>query len=302
VDGHKQFITAGGGGAFLHGTHNLPDKLDRTEGNEGVCYEKKESYPDAKCSAALVWKNLLFPFRNAGFSFFLGGIYLLYAWLLQSASVVFNDDYYPGTFMSQVFTMPLNLGGIAAVGKSYLEVLFLSPVNVIFMLIIVMGMGAFIEAPPGRTVARHVVGTIHGLSHLVLNIFLIWGVSVFNLGVLALDVSSLMHTALFIVEMLLCGALSGGLLMGVYLLVTNRLLAFNRTAALSSVRVADYKSFLRMHISEDGLAIYPIGVDKVPKRWRFVPEGDRAAPWFEPVDRPIVSKLLEQPVRLDTSK
>jgi len=300
--GARQFITAGGGGAFLHGTHNLPETLHRSERDETVLYEKQQSFPEAKRSAALLWQNLLFPLRNASFSLFLGGIYLLYAWLLQSASIVFNDDYYPGTFMEQACAKPFSPAGAASVILDFLQVLSHSPVNVFFMLLIVLGMGAFVEAPPGRTMARYVVGTLHGLTHLLLNIALIWGFAVINLELLGMPVDSLSQTTLFIVEMLLGGALGGGLLMGGYLLLSNRLLAFNRTAALSSLRVADYKSFLRLHVAADGLTIYPIGVEKVPKRWRFVAEGERGAPWFEPLDKKLAPKLLEQPIRLRVSQ
>jgi len=302
VDGERQFITAGGGGAFLHGTHNLPERLHRNEQDKSVRYEKKRTFPSAKCSAALLWKNLLFPFRNAAFSLFLGGVYLLYAWLLQSGSIVFNDDYYRGTFMEQACALPLSWSGAGAVMMSYLQVLSHSPENVLFMLVIVFGMGTFVEAPPGRTVIRYALGIVHGLFHLLLNIALIWGFSVINLQLLQMEVSSLSQTTLFIFEMLLGGALGGGLLMGVYLLLSNRLLALNRTAALSSLRVADYKSFLRLHISEEGLTIYPIGVEKVPRHWDFVAKGPRHAPWFEPRGRAIIPMLLEQPIHIRTPK
>jgi len=297
VDGERQFITSGGGGAFLHGTHNLPENLHREEQGNSVRYEKQRTFPSAKCSAALLWKNLLFPFRNAAFSLFLGGVYLLYAWLLQSASIV-SGRYEHATFMEQACAMPLTWGGASSVLLRYLQVLSHSPENVLFMLIIVFGMGAFVEAPPARTVTRYLVGTVHGLIHLLLNIALIWGFSVINLHWLQMQVSSLSQMTLFIFEMLLGGALVGGLLMGLYLLLTNRLLAFNRTAALSSLRVADYKSFLRLHISEEGLTIYPIGVEKVPKHWKFVAKAERQAPWFEPKGRAITPVLLEQPIHI----
>lgn len=298
VDGKRQLITSGGGGAFMHGTHNLPEKLQRDNQDESDHYEKKQSFPDAKCSAAMMWKNLLFPFLNPRFSLFIGGIYLLYSWLLQSSSIVLNDN----TLLEQLSAMPLTWGGASGVLISFLQVLSHSPENVFFMLIVVLGIWGLVETLPGQTVCRYVVGTLHGLAHLLLNIALIWGFAVVNLGVLGMEAASLSQTTLFIIEILLSGALGGGLLMGSYLLLSNRLLAINRTAALSSLRVADYKSFLRLHLDKEGLTIYPIGVEKVPKCWRFATEGEQHAPWFEPQDREITPQLLEQPIRLTTTK
>jgi hypothetical protein len=292
--GERQFITAGGGGAFLHGTHNLPEALHRSEPQQTVRCERKKCFPEEKKSAALVWGNLLFPLRNVGFSLFLGGIYLLYAWLLQSASVVLAGG--QDSFMAQLSRLPFSLSGAAEAGMTFLSLLSYSPVNVVFFLIIVLGMGAFVEAPACRKAARYMVGAIHGMAHLLLNLALIWGFAILNLEVLPMQEQSLALTSLFILEMLAGGALGGGLLMGIYLLLTNRLLGFNRTAALSSLRVADYKSFLRLHIDGQGLTIYPIGLDKVPTRWRFVPQGPKTAPWFEPDGQPLTSRLLEEPI------
>lgn len=294
--GERQFITAGGGGAFLHGTHNLPEALQRSEPQREVRYLRKKCFPEERTSAALVWGNLLFPLRNLGFSLLLGGIYLLYAWLLQSASVALAGGH--GSFMAQLSRLPFSLSGAAEAGMRFLALLAYSPVNVVFFLLIVLGMGAFVEAPACRKGTRYLVGAIHGLAHLLLNIALIWGFAILNLEVLPMQEQGLTLTSLFILEMLAGGALVGGLLMGLYLLLTNRLLGLNRTAALSSLRVADYKSFLRLHIDEGGLTIYPIGVDKVPKRWRFVPQGPKTAPWFEPDGQPLTPRLLEAPISI----
>ena len=294
--GERQLITSGGGGAFLHGTHNLPETLHHTEQQQAVTYERKKTFPSAEKSAALVWGNLLFPFRNAGFAFFLGGIYLLYAWLLQSASIGLRGG--QGSFLEHLGGQRFGLDGLVEVGLSFLQVLSYSPANVVFFLFIVLGMAFFVEAPACRKVARYTVGLVHGLSHLLLNIALLWGFAVLNLEVLAMPAQTLAQNTLFIVEMLAGGALGGGMLMGLYLLLTNRLLKFNRTAALSSLRVADYKSFLRLHLDAGGLTIYPIGVDKVPTRWRFVPQGKKEDPWFEPDGEVLAPRLLEAPVRI----
>ena len=54
--------------------------------------------------------------------------------------------------------------------------------------------------------------------------------------------------------------------MGCYLIIM--LLGFDkhRTEAFSSLAIADFKCFLRLHIDKAGtLRVYPIGIDKTPK-------------------------------------
>lgn len=45
--------------------------------------------------------------------------------------------------------------------------------------------------------------------------------------------------------------------------------------AFSSLRIANYKSFTRFHITHDGdLEVYTLVVDKVPKDWKLDPNWD----------------------------
>jgi hypothetical protein len=46
--------------------------------------------------------------------------------------------------------------------------------------------------------------------------------------------------------------------------------------AFSSLRIADYKHWLRLRIDSRGmLTIYAIAIDRVPRRWRPVSRGDQ---------------------------
>lgn len=72
----RQKITAGGGGAFLHPTHNAGvDKL--TAG--GRTYTRECAYPDENLSTRLCFGNLLFPLRNPKFIGLAGMVYLFTA-------------------------------------------------------------------------------------------------------------------------------------------------------------------------------------------------------------------------------
>ena len=68
--------------------------------------------------------------------------------------------------------------------------------------------------------------------------------------------------------------------------------------AFSSLRVADWKSFLRLHIDpRGGLTLYPIGLRRVPRRWRATGEG--ATLRVEPDDpRATAPELIETPITI----
>jgi hypothetical protein len=101
---------------------------------------------------------------------------------------------------------------------------------------------------------------------------------------------------LYASEMIIFGGFAAGTLFGIYLLVTNRLFSFHEDSAFSSLRIPDYKNFLRLHLNREGLTVYPIGVRKVPRRWRK--SNKQAGPRFEPVDRLIAPQLIEDPIQI----
>ena len=59
------------------------------------------------------------------------------------------------------------------------------------------------------------------------------------------------------------------LIFGVYLLISLNVFRRHTNEAFSSLQIEDWKSFLRLHIDENGtLTIYPLGIRRVPRRWR----------------------------------
>jgi hypothetical protein len=94
-----------------------------------------------------------------------------------------------------------------------------------------------------------------------------------------------------IVGLAIGGALVAPVILGLYLLVSLNLLRRHGNEAFSALRIQDWKSFLRLHIDERGaLRIYPIGIRRVPRRWRraedpggldtseLLPDDSRATP------------------------
>ncbi len=83
-----------------------------------------------------------------------------------------------------------------------------------------------------------------------------------------------------------------------YLWATN-CLGFHGNEAFAPLHHADLKHFLRLHIGADGaLTVYPVGVDRVGRRWRLAPDDAPDAPWFVPTDGEPRAHLIENPVRV----
>jgi hypothetical protein len=71
---------------------------------------------------------------------------------------------------------------------------------------------------------------------------------------------------------------------------------FNELFAGQSI--VDSKSFLRLHINKNGdLTIYPIGVDRVCRKWTVRPDDPADQPWLQP-NKPIAVKLADDPFTL----
>jgi hypothetical protein len=86
--------------------------------------------------------------------------------------------------------------------------------------------------------------------------------------------------------------------MGLYLFISLNILGRHSNEAFSSLHIQDYKNFLRLHLASDGtLTIYPIGIDRVPRRWYAAnpPEGSRHLPKED-----LTPHLIEGPVVIRT--
>ncbi|KAI3726692.1 hypothetical protein L1987_66492 [Smallanthus sonchifolius] len=65
------------------------------------------------------------------------------------------------------------------------------------------------------------------------------------------------------------------LVFGSYLYICKNWLHLHFDEAFSSLRIANYKSFTRFHIKEDGnLEVFTLAVDKVPKEWKLDSDWD----------------------------
>lgn len=258
ADGAQKIIS-GGGGAFLH----PPDRPRQTQLRDG--FEDVRSYPDASTSTRLAWRNLLFPFINPRAGWITATAYAMSAWLASARLNLSDIDTFGGAFRS-AFAVALR-----------------EPTLGLWVLAFIAGLVFFTDTH--SMAYRVVAGTLHALAHLLAALALAWLASVFTVEVLGLQFASTLQLVLAGSLTFLAGGIVGGLIIGLYLLVSVRVFGRHANEAFSSLRIEDYKQFLRLRIGADGLlTIWCFAIDRVPRRWRegsagrWEPDDARATP------------------------
>src|SRR5690606_26228826 len=98
------------------------------------------------------------------------------------------------------------------------------------------------------------------------------------------------------IELLVLSSFCGGCLMGIYLLVSDIIFKIHIDESSSALKNEDYKSFLRINISNNTLTIYPIGIKEVTKNWQQEEKDDKLSfigeiPKHHLIEKPIIIKL-----------
>jgi hypothetical protein len=266
-------VTAGGGGAFLSPTHNLPTRVsvpvkggDTSESLDVQCL-----YPNAKTSRRLSLKALSIGFLNSTFPLVTG----LVGWFIFAANTVGLRTRNPG---------PLE-----AVSRKWSVVDlftgdFRSPQTAVTFALLFAAMFAFaIPRETGhskrRVLARALMAVVHTVLHLAAAALVSWVVlraaTVFGHGTTyQLGAAALMAGA---------SAVVGSLMVGVYLAGFGW---FGRhdNESFSAFRHEGYKNFLRMRVSAEGVEVHALGIERVVRNWRLDPESgaNPGASWFGP--------------------
>jgi hypothetical protein len=279
-DGVTQFITSGGGGAFLHPTHQLEQTIDLNREQDGFSWldglvktvslgvdpqpapgaqPKEACYPTRAESVAILKGNFEFVTYNPGFAMLLGFFY----WVLGLLSArLWWDGLY-------VIPIVLFIGFWIYTKRQEggsLKVLALSAINAIVHAFAVMGL-AF--------VFRHL-----------------------NAGYLDPATWPRLSFLLFALEMIVFGGLVAGALFGIYLYASSRWWNQNHNDAYSAMRLDSHRNFLRIRVQNDTLTIYPIGLDRVPRRheWRMnTARIGSPPPAYVPIS-PLAPRLIEGPI------
>ncbi len=310
----EHLVTCGGGGAYLYPTHHMPERLAVPEHGAAAdaaapsrcTHELAAVYPPEADSRRLghrSWWRL--PWRNLRFAALLGGVYLVYAWVLQSVSKSANLFAPGGASPGSLVERLADLEGLDPLGSldAFADVLRHSPSAVVFGLLLVVGLWSF-RRSAGRTRWRGATGAVHGLAHLALCFGLIRLLAWFDLEVLDWGVDDWHQALLFATGMLVAGGVLGGWLFGAYLALASRLSGAHTNEVFSAQSLTGFKSFLRMRIGRDGaLSIYPVGIPEVPRGddWKYRGGDPAFAPgdaWFEPPDGKIDVEPIGKPIEI----
>jgi hypothetical protein len=275
-----QKIVAGGGGAFLQPTHEEDVSLLQEEAATPTArartFEVKATYPDMVRSARLAYRNLLFPVLNPAFGIVPASIYLMSAWLVGAAAGG---------------ATPTSTGDAVRVTLAAFQG---HPGLTLWMLAILTGFLAFTDTH--SRIYRVLGGTAHCAAHLTMIFFLGWGAR--DIATRSLGLDGLLRTGVAGAATFVGGWVMGSLLVGVYLLISVNVFGRHSEEAFSGLRVQDFKNFLRLHIGRDGaLTIWPIKIERVPRRWRKRRDEDRTPSRVLPMDT-LRPELIEPPIRV----
>jgi hypothetical protein len=272
----RQLVTCGGGGAYLSATHLLPDRIT-VPPTESIVrkagprqdYRLAGRFPDPATSRRLSWGVLgRLPWRNPAFAGLVGGVHML---LMLAIAGAWDANRMAET-EQRLVTIPLALMALLVLAGT-------------------LGLASTPTGGPNRL--RHTVaGLAHGAAHL--------GVAVAGARLWLLlpfaDWAWPLPLVAAVVLYLPAAGLVGSLLVAAYLLVAS-LAKVNVNELFAAQGIEDRKSFLRLHIARDGsLTVYPVGVDRVCRRWRADPDAERPdAAWIVPAGADLRPCLAEPP-------
>jgi hypothetical protein len=273
-----QKITAGGGGAFLHATHDedvarIVEEPTRP-GAPARAFDLKTAYPDLRRSWRLSFGNLLFGLRNPKFGIVPALLYLLTAWIVGS-TIGYQQ---PSGALDAV-----RLTGLAFAQQPGLA-----------LWIIGVGAGFLVFTDTHSKAYRVIAGLAHAAAHWTCLFYVGWGAVIVS-GWLLPGQS---FTRFIVSGTLVFGAgwVVGSAVMGLYLLISLNVFGRHGEQAFAALRIEDFKNFLRLHIARDGtLTVYPVKIERVPRRWRARGPGEPTPSRVVP-DEPLQAELIEPPI------
>ena len=285
-------ITAGGGGAFMHPTHNLPPKLDIIpdilKPTVDRSLELKKSFPDKPTSKRMAWRNFLFPLHNRSLCLLLASVMLIIGLLTQRSSITWSTS---GIVNYSIFNTIANQSYYNAFIGFFCKFI-VSPASIILSLLFLFGLYTFRDNKNGNLWLNKGFGGLHALLHLFVGMATTVGlVQYFFIDYRLSPIIFYIYLGLL---QLMLGWILHGEIFGAYLFIANRLLKCHDNEAFSHFAMADYKNMVKFHIREDGaLDIYPIGVKKVCTDWNcnanpnniygqpmITPAGDKKIKYF----------------------
>ena len=274
-DGTRQHITSGGGGAFLHPTHSLPDRMELPGAEGAITYRRAGTYPSPAVSKRLRKRIWLLAAYNLPLAAVFGAVQVLLGFML---GLHLGDRH-----------VSLGLGDLVGA-------VWESPTSFLLILLMIGSLAGMVRfAHEASGVGRLMLGMAHSMLQLasVAGVMMAasWLSSAFGLA----GVWSLI-TFLGLVGLL--GGFGGIVGLSGYLWATN-CLGLHGNEGYAPLHHQDLKHFLRLHIGADGvLTVYPIGVDRVGRKWTLCPDAPAHAPWFAPAGSEPEPHLIEKPITI----
>ncbi|MDQ6727727.1 MAG: metallophosphoesterase, partial [Actinomycetota bacterium] len=223
-EGARQHITSGGGGAFLHPTHNLPARMDLPGGPGSPAYRRAATYPSAAVSKGLrkrIW--LLTPY-NLPLATLFGTVQVLLAFMLSL----------------HLGSRHLNLG-LGDLRRALWD----SPTAFLLILLMVVSLAAMVRfAHDASGLGRFLLGLVHSTLQLA---------SVAGVMIVASRLSGaeglhgVASLLVFLGLVAVLGGIGGTVGMSGYLWATN-CLGFHGNEGYAPLHHQDLKHFLRLHI------------------------------------------------------
>jgi Calcineurin-like phosphoesterase len=270
-----QFITSGGGGAFLHPTHQLEQKVKiswrgQRELELGKIAPIKEGepaqdacYPSKRTSWWLTWRNLWFAITNWDFSLLMAIVY----WL-SGLAVMLRDQWDMYIILALVF-------GAAIIGYA-------------------------VDQEKSRRLSVLVTSSLHTLAHVVAVVLSAQAFAAWNLAnpiVPGQWYSIWVWLGTVLIQMGTVGLVAGSTLFGLNMGFTSLFFRMNRNDSFSSFRHGGYNNFLRIRIKGDLAEVYAVGLEKVPSRneWQANPKSKVGSDGRRTPDEPVF--IPEKPLR-----
>jgi hypothetical protein len=238
-----QKIVCGGGGAFLHPTH-VPRRRSIADG-----FVERAAYPPRAVSWRLAWRNLVFPYLNPRFFWIPAALYALSAWF-ASASL-----------------QAVDLASVEHALRASVRAAVRDPFDGLWLVAIV---AAFVFFTDTHVKWYRVLGGVtHALAHLGAAFFIGWSALLLTTQELGLAFGGVRQLLLAGALTYVAGGFVGAIIMGLYLLISLQLFGRHSEQAFSSLRIQDFRSWLRLKVDAHGtLTVFAIGIDRVPRRWK----------------------------------
>lgn len=277
--GARQHISSGGGGAFLHPTHDLRERMELPAAEGPIAYRRAATYPSPAVSKRLRKRMWLLPLYNLPLAAVFGTVQVVLVFMME---LHLRNRY-----------VSLDLDDLRLA-------LWESPTVFLLILLMLASLGAMVRfAHAARGISRLLLGLVH------------WTLQLASVAAV-LIVASRLSTAfglpggwsfvVFLGLVGLLGGIGGTVGMSGYLWATN-LLGLHGNEGYAPLHHQDLKHFLRLHIDAGGdLTVYPIGVDRVGRKWQLRPDAAAHAPWFAPSGPEPEPHLIEQPIRIEPSR